>query len=325
MRTRFASKTPLVTVVLACYKPVKEYFHYQVQSLREQTYPNWKCVVYDDCSDEDSFQYIKNFLENDIRFEIHRGKVNLGSTMAFAEALTLVPPESVYIAFCDQDDIWKKNKIEKMVEVCEASGALLVHTDQELIDQKGSLLAKSCWGKEGRKEVRVDLKQLIFRNTVTGCASLFRASLLKNALPFPLIGNDKPIFYHDVWIALHAAYFGDIISIDEPLVEYRQHAGNQVGAQGQGARLKKKKDSFFRRALAQYRNRLFLKNKFESSVRSHHQERSYLRDLEIVSNFRLLFFQGLRISWGNSSFFKTWLLLLVGFGMAKMQGDGYAP
>ena len=52
----------------------------------------------------------------------------------------------------------------------------------------------------------------------------FRSGLLSRALPFPGKG------VHDEWLALVAAATGRIQAIPEPLILYRQHGANQIGA-----------------------------------------------------------------------------------------------
>jgi rhamnosyltransferase len=44
---------------------------------------------------------------------------------------------------------------------------------------------------------------------------------------------------HDGWLALVAAACGDIQYVSNPLLDYRQHEGNVIGAEGEGAILRK--------------------------------------------------------------------------------------
>ncbi len=62
------------------------------------------------------------------------------------------------------------------------------------------------------------------RNLVTGATTVFRRSLLAAALPFP------PEWVHDEWLAAIASATGRMDVLPEPLIDYRQHAANQIGA-----------------------------------------------------------------------------------------------
>jgi hypothetical protein len=45
-----------------------------------------------------------------------------------------------------------------------------------------------------------------------------------NTLPF------NEFWVHDGWLAINASLYGKVIAIDQPLIEYRQHGGNVIGA-----------------------------------------------------------------------------------------------
>jgi hypothetical protein len=69
---------------------------------------------------------------------------------------------------------------------------------------------------------------LLSRNVVTGCASMVNRRLAEIALPFP-----RTALMHDWWCALIAG-FGQICRVDMPLVLYRQHGCNAIGARRGG-------------------------------------------------------------------------------------------
>ena len=73
---------------------------------------------------------------------------------------------------------------------------------------------------------------LLMQNHIPGCSMLFNRALLELATPLPQAAH-----MHDWWVALCAAAMGHSRYLPTPLVRYRQHAGNQVGAQGMVARL----------------------------------------------------------------------------------------
>ena len=65
-------------------------------------------------------------------------------------------------------------------------------------------------------------------NSVTGMTAVFRRDVARAAQPFPLSGCRYIL--HDHWIALVASLLGNVRFIDEPLVDYTQHATNVMGA-----------------------------------------------------------------------------------------------
>jgi hypothetical protein len=67
---------------------------------------------------------------------------------------------------------------------------------------------------------------LLRRNIVTGATVAVRRKLLDLALPVP------DGYWHDEWLALLAAAVGGIGRIDEALIDYRIHRGNEAGLRG---------------------------------------------------------------------------------------------
>ena len=135
--------------------------------------------------------------------------------------------------FCDQDDIWKKDKIEitfnKMKQVEERYGRdfpLLVHGDVEVIDENGNINADSMFEMS---HINADSKlpQILIQNHVTGCTMMCNKKLIAGISEY---ASSEYIIMHDYLAALYASVFGKIEVIKKPLLSYRQHSGNSVGA-----------------------------------------------------------------------------------------------
>jgi hypothetical protein len=92
------------------------------------------------------------------------------------------------------------------------------------------------------------LEVLVTGWTVTGATMAFRAGFKNICLPVP----DGIPMIHDGWIALTIAAVADVVALDEPLIQYRQHARQQIGAperiqQGPGPRGLEKFETAFKR------------------------------------------------------------------------------
>lgn len=262
-----------ISIVLATYNPNIEFFIKQINSLKAQTHTNWQCIVVDDCSSPEKFEEIKNILSSDERFQVFRNEINLGSYHTFEEGLKKIGEETDLICFCDQDDVWLPNKLERLAREFDDAKISCVHSDLSLIGPQGELLHESCWKFENRNTQIYEAQLLILRNTITGCSMMFRKKILELALPFPK-QEIKNSFHHDLWIALMSLQYGEIKPIEEPLVLYRQHGGNVVGAKNQ--------DNVFLRLLNYLRSKgfsaLFQEAGFQWSLRKNlaknYQERS---------------------------------------------------
>lgn len=215
---------PLVSILLAVYKPNEAWFIEQLTSLNDQTYENIELLVYDDCPDFPVDELLIKKYINKFSYSVIRGIENKGSNIAFEELTKAA--EGEYFAYCDQDDIWENNKIALMVEKFKEEDVMLVCSDLSIIDENSKKTADSITKIRKRIVYKsgCDLaKDLLMTNFVTGCAMMVRNDIAKKAIPF------EETLIHDQWIAIIAALNGKIEFINKPLVRYRQHSSNQTG------------------------------------------------------------------------------------------------
>lgn len=209
---------PLISIALATYNGEK-YLKEQLDSIYAQTYKNIEVVVTDDCSTDKTVDILGQYSKSHgLRYFVN--EQNLGFVKNFEKTLSLCWGE--YIALADQDDIWEKNKIQILSN--QIGDALLIHSDASLIDEDGKLINTS-YAQSSHKVFRKDIIGYFFNNDVTGCTMMFSSKLISIILPMP-----ENIISHDWWIAIKAKQRGKITYFPEPLIRYRQHQNNQIGA-----------------------------------------------------------------------------------------------
>lgn len=239
--TQPASNQPdCVGIVLATYNCDRRYFAAQIQSIKEQDYPHWRCLITDDGSTPAIQQFIQTTIQDDKRFIYHLQSCNLGSYHNFEYGIRYFSQDEriTHLAFADQDDIWRRDKLTQLLTAIATQEALLVHSDLALIDGNDRLLHSSVWTYEKRHPEQLDAVLLLLKNSVTGCTILMRRQLIPHVLPFP----EQPQgdhWYHDHWLAVVAAHLGSIAHIREALVHYRQHGSNVIGAEQQAGTIRK--------------------------------------------------------------------------------------
>ena len=215
---------PLVSILLAVYKPNEKWLVEQLVSLNEQSYNNLELIVYDDCPEHPVNEELFKSNITNFSFKIIRGIENKGSNIAFEELTRVGNGE--YFAYCDQDDIWEKDKIELMVEKFKDTDVTLVCSDLSIIDENSQKTVDSITQIRKRHVFKSGYnlaKDLLISNFVTGCAMMVRKEVAQKAIPFEVT------LIHDQWIAIIAALEGKIEFINKPLVRYRQHSNNQTG------------------------------------------------------------------------------------------------
>ena len=225
------SLVPEVGIVVATYNPNILFLKKQLLSIKNQSHQKFMCMINDDNSSATKLKAIKSLIQelDDERFILVPHKARLKSYHNFERGLNEAQSYNFeYLALCDQDDIWKEEKLKTLVDILRKNkGALLAHSNAYIIDDKDNKSELSLWALENRHHKSKDFLDLILRNQVTGCTTVFKSKLLKHALPFPPQGEID--FHHDQWLAICAKKFSDILHTSKPLIYYRQHSNNLVG------------------------------------------------------------------------------------------------
>ncbi|MEG0614422.1 MAG: glycosyltransferase [Oscillospiraceae bacterium] len=228
MKECIKTDNTLVTIVMALYNPNIKWLVEQLTSLNCQDYPNLELIAIDDCSPNADFMGISEIFAKNITnfsYKLLQNKTNLGSTKTFEKLTNMV--QFGYISYCDQDDIWEKDKVSQSVKTLENTGATLVCGDARIIDADGKITAESV-NDVFKRNVFLSgqhlFEKLIFRNFVIGCTILMPINIAKSAIPF--ISNGM---VHDHWLAIFASIQGKISVCDEQIMRYRIHGSNQTG------------------------------------------------------------------------------------------------
>lgn len=220
---RGSSDEPLVAICMATYNPPVELFVAQIESIIKQNHKNWICIINDDCSPQNVYAEILKVVGEDKRFRVARNLERLGFYHNFERCLGWVPESADFVAFSDQDDVWYPDKLTSCLQAFQAD-TTLVYSDMDIVTRDGEIISHTYWTT--RKNNYTDFTTLLFANTVTGAASVFRGSLLRDILPFPKRVGDS---FHDHWVACVALAAGKISYVDKPLYAYRQHSNNVLG------------------------------------------------------------------------------------------------
>lgn len=211
--------TPRISIAMATYNGAK-YLLEQLDSLAVQTHPPCELVVTDDGSTDDTLEILHKFaLCASFPIRVHRNERRLGYRDNFIKAAKLCTGE--LIAFCDQDDVWMANKLEKVAREFDDPEVLLVIHDIKVVTDM----------LEAERDYRAPNCNIPFA-VQYGNSMVFRASM-------PLdIGIDRPRserdpdespLAHDEWVPFLASSLGRCINIHSPLILYRQHGNNVCG------------------------------------------------------------------------------------------------
>lgn len=220
-----------IDILMATYNGEK-YVTEQIESILNQDYKDINLIISDDCSKDNTREILKGYENKDSRITVFYQEENLGYVKNFEFLLKQV--KSDYFMLSDQDDVWLPEKVSKSFEYLKEQNAELVFSDLTVVNEKLEEIHPSFneLMKYTKKALKYDDYRLQFLyNCVTGCTLLSKSKYLQNVLPVP--DNSKYVI-HDFWIPLIISFKGKIKYLNEPLIKYRQHGNNQVGAKMTG-------------------------------------------------------------------------------------------
>lgn len=216
-----------IAILLTTYNG-QNFLAEQLDSLIEQTERNWTLYIRDDVSTDNTVSIIKSYTQRDLRIKWLEDPVKRGAFGGFMWLLSEVTAD--YYMFCDQDDVWKSNKIEltlkRMMEVSKKGIPTIVGTDFSIVSSNLDIIHNSF-----RKYSHYSISQLsdkyfhLFYNNITGCTMMLNNDAKAVSLPYPDTSE-----MHDAWVAAAVLWKGGTIGYcDEPLMLYRQHEHNVSG------------------------------------------------------------------------------------------------
>jgi glycosyltransferase involved in cell wall biosynthesis len=211
-------RTPDISVVVTTFNG-ERFLREQLDSILAQTVQPREIVVVDDGSRDGTMAILEAYAAADSRFRIFRNEENLGYVRNFEKGMRLA--EGELVALSDQDDVWLPHKLAVL---CDRLGdGLIVYSDSELVDEGGMRLGRRM--SDVKNQIGYDSCLMYAVGAwAPGHAMLFRRELVGLCLPFPTLVT------HDYWLGFTATCHGAIRYVDEPLVLYRQHRGNVIGA-----------------------------------------------------------------------------------------------
>lgn len=215
-------------IVMSTYNG-KAYLQEQLESVLRQTVSDFLLLIRDDGSSDGTPDLLREI--SDPRVRLVQGE-NLGPAGSFFALLDAARQENAdFVFFCDQDDVWMPDKLERLLAEmgkCPA-GPALVFSDFAMIDGSGSVTGDS-YTAMAQLRIPADgnfFPKLLAQPYVFGCASVLNRELLE-------LVKDPPagIEMYDCWIALVASLLGTVRYLPQSTIYHRFHSSNATGRSG---------------------------------------------------------------------------------------------
>lgn len=208
-----------IDILLATYN-AGHYINTQIQSIIGQTISNWRLLIHDDGSTDNTIEIIKKIAINDSRIYLIEDNINhLGPGKNFMHLLQY--STAPYICFCDQDDMWFENKLEIQLKAISQKDnskpqVIFFNAYKWVFEKENNQIENKiniCWNS---------LKQVLFLNGgMQGAAAIFNQKMLNF-----INRSYQTIAMHDHILTLAGIICGGIDFIDKAIFLYRRHNSN---------------------------------------------------------------------------------------------------
>ncbi|WP_319227420.1 glycosyltransferase family 2 protein [Draconibacterium orientale] len=150
---------PFVSIITPSYNSIG-FIDETINSIINQKYSNWELLITDDCSTDETWNLLERYASRDKRIKIF--KLDCNSGPGFARNNSINHASGRFIAFCDSDDQWKPDKLEKQLAVMLEKDCALSFSSYSVIDEDGNH-KKNIIAKD-----EVDYRTML-RNNYIGC------------------------------------------------------------------------------------------------------------------------------------------------------------
>lgn len=217
-----------IAVLLSSYNG-EQYLREQLDSLLSQCDVDVTIVIRDDGSTDKTKDILKEYQQCNTNFYCLY-EINCGAEESFNKLCQYAfrNIDADYFAFCDQDDVWEKDKIKKAIKVLKEypeNQPNLYFSNLKMVDENLQYLRLMFTDNE----VVVNKKMALLQVFTYGCTCVFN----KKALADYCTAKHN-LAFHDVWMYEVCVFLGNVFYDPQSYILYRQHGRNLSGEKASG-------------------------------------------------------------------------------------------
>ena len=208
---------PVVSVIVTTFNR-KDMLKTTIESILKQTFSQFELLIIDNFSNYDFINFINSF--NDSRIKSFQNNNN--GIIAVNRNFGIKKSTGKYIAFCDDDDYWDKNKLFDQIKVFQSFDTILVSSLALNFGADTNFFSKNYGFLYNR--IKLDYKSLLIYNPIVLSSTLIKSEVLKKVGGFS--ENKNLIAVEDYDLYLRIFDLGNFVLIKKFLIYYRFHAGS---------------------------------------------------------------------------------------------------
>ena len=214
--------SPQVSVIIPIYN-AENYVKETIDSVLHQTHKDFELFLVNHNSTDDSLKILKQYEELDKRVKIINLEINKGGP-AYPRNEGLKASSGKYVAFVDSDDVWLKNKLEKELDCMNTSGADIVHTLANIIDENSHIT-----GEFKNQRVFNKLKYILSAQNIVYYTNYININsvLIRNTQSIHFSEEKNLIAMEDWKLWMESINNGKkVVLLEEKLLNYRVHSAS---------------------------------------------------------------------------------------------------
>lgn len=208
-----------IKILMSTYNGEK-YINEQLESIFKQTTSkDISLIIRDDGSKDRTIEIINSWKDR-LDIQIFQDE-NLGPAKSFWKLIEIAGDADFY-AFCDQDDYWKADKLERATNLIGySSEPTLYFSNAEFVDEKTNTVGELLFNKP----LNVNLYRIMAVNCALGCTIVFNRAARNEFVASDL----NSIEMHDKSAIAITYILGKVVYDNRPNILYRQHSNNVLG------------------------------------------------------------------------------------------------
>ena len=123
-----------ISIITPTYNS-KDFIPQTINAIINQTYCYWELIVTDDCSSDETWGLLQEYVRKDNRIKIFQLEKNSGPGVARNNSIKHATGR--YIAFCDSDDVWLPDKLEKQIDFLQKNDLAFTFSSYRKINEMG--------------------------------------------------------------------------------------------------------------------------------------------------------------------------------------------
>lgn len=199
---------PIVSIITPTYNSA-DFVAETIDAILAQSFTDWELLITDDCSTDNTSEIVQAYAEKDERIRLYVLEKNSGA--GAARNNSLANAQGRYIAFCDSDDRWTADKLQKQIAFMQDNSYAFTYTGYHLCDEQGNVIGEvKCRAKETFSSLKRDDK--------IGCLTVIYDTDEIGKVNFPLLRKRQDWGMKLLALKKCNAAYG----IQEPLAIYRK-------------------------------------------------------------------------------------------------------